>query len=97
MRRGGCGSIHEPRGDDRIMLERLTPLDLSNLRIESHGLPMNVAALVFLDAGALPDASAALTAESVRTRIEQRLHLGPSASATAPPARFRPRRPGVGR
>src|SRR5262245_15030015 len=30
-------------------LDRLTPLDMSNLRIEEHGLPMDVAALVVLE------------------------------------------------
>ena len=41
-----------PRGRrdaDRLVLDRLTPLDVSNLRIERHGLPMNVAALTILE------------------------------------------------
>jgi hypothetical protein len=32
--------------------ERLSPLDLSNLRVEDHGQPMHVAALVILDQAA---------------------------------------------
>jgi diacylglycerol O-acyltransferase / wax synthase len=30
-------------------LDRLTPLDMSNLRVEKHGLPMHVAALIVLE------------------------------------------------
>lgn len=35
--------------DEPRRLQRLSQLDLSNLRIEDHGLPMHVAALMFLD------------------------------------------------
>ena len=62
---------------DRLVLERLTPLDVSNLRIERHGLPMNVAALAILEGGALLDASGELGLEPIKARIEQRLHLAP--------------------
>jgi hypothetical protein len=34
---------------ERIQLERLSPLDASNLRVEDRGVPMHVAALVILD------------------------------------------------
>jgi diacylglycerol O-acyltransferase len=64
-------------GADRLALERLTPLDVSNLRIERHGLPMNVAALAILDGGVLLDASGELALEAIRVRIEQRLHRAP--------------------
>jgi diacylglycerol O-acyltransferase len=76
-------------GTDRLVLERLTPLDVSNLRIESHGLPMNVAALAILEGRALLDASGDLALDAIRVRIEQRLHL-------APRLRQRLYRPGFG-
>ena len=59
------------------MLERLTALDVSNLRVERHGLPMNVAALAILEPGALLGASGELALGAVMTRIEHRLHLVP--------------------
>jgi diacylglycerol O-acyltransferase / wax synthase len=62
---------------DRLVLERLTPLDVSNLRIERHGLPVNVAALAILEGGALLDASGELALEAIRARIEQRLRQAP--------------------
>ena len=34
---------------ERVTLERLSPLDASNLRVEDRGVPMHVAALVILD------------------------------------------------
>lgn len=62
---------------DRPLLERLTPLDVSNLRVERHGLPVNVAALASLESRALLDASGELLLGAIRSRIEQRLHLAP--------------------
>jgi diacylglycerol O-acyltransferase len=76
-------------GIDRLVLERLTPLDVSNLRIERHGLPMNVAALAILEGRVLLDASGELALRAIRVRIEQRLHL-------APRLRQRLYRPGFG-
>jgi diacylglycerol O-acyltransferase len=76
-------------GTDRLVLERLTPLDVSNLRIERHGLPMNVAALAILEGRVLFDASGQLALDAIRARIEQRLHL-------APRLRQRLYRPGFG-
>ena len=64
-------------GADRLVVERLTPLDVSNLRIERRGLPMNVAALAVLEGRVLLDASGDLDLEAIRVRIEQRLHLAP--------------------
>src|SRR5215472_5483512 len=64
-------------GTDRLVFQRLTPLDVSNLRIERHGLPMNVAALAILEGRVLLDASGQLALEAIRARIEQRLHLAP--------------------
>jgi diacylglycerol O-acyltransferase / wax synthase len=64
-------------GTDPLVLERLTPLDVSNLRIERRGLPMNVAALAILDGHVLLDASGEPAIEAIRVRIGQRLHLAP--------------------
>jgi diacylglycerol O-acyltransferase / wax synthase len=64
-------------GADRLVLERLTPLDVSNLRIERHGLPMNVAALAILEGRVMLDASGELDVEAIRASVEQRLHLAP--------------------
>ena len=74
---------------DRLVIERLTPLDVSNLRIEGHGLPMNVAALAILEGGALLDGSGELALEPIKARIGHRLHL-------APRLRQRLYRPGFG-
>jgi diacylglycerol O-acyltransferase len=76
-------------GADHLVLERLTPLDVSNLRIERHGLPMNVAALAILEGSVLLDAPGELALEAIRARIAQRLHL-------APRLRQRLYRPGFG-
>lgn len=77
------------RRGDRLVLDRLTPLDVSNLRIEKHGLPMNVAALAILEGRVLPDASGELALDVIRVRIERRLRL-------APRLRQRLYRPGFG-
>jgi diacylglycerol O-acyltransferase / wax synthase len=74
---------------DRPALERLTPLDVSNLRIERRGLPTNVAALAVLEGGGLIDSSGELDLGAMRARIEHRLHL-------APRLRQRLYRPGFG-
>jgi diacylglycerol O-acyltransferase len=76
-------------GSDRLALERLTPLDVSNLRIERRGLPMNVAALAILEGGVPLDASGKLDLGAIRVTIGQRLHL-------APRLRQRLYRPGFG-
>lgn len=54
-------------------LERLSPLDLSNPRVEMHGLPTNVAALAILEGAPLLDGSGELGSESDQARIEHRL------------------------
>lgn len=41
-------------------LERLTPLDVSNLRTEYHGMPMHVAALALIDGASVCDESGRL-------------------------------------
>jgi diacylglycerol O-acyltransferase / wax synthase len=76
-------------GADRPVLDRLTALDVSNLRVEKHGLPMNVAALAMVEGRVLPGASGELALEAIRERIDRRLHL-------APRLRQRLYRPGLG-
>jgi diacylglycerol O-acyltransferase / wax synthase len=58
-------------------LERLSPLDVSNLRAEDHGVPMHVAALARVDGAPLRDASGGLQLERARAVVEGRLHLTP--------------------
>jgi diacylglycerol O-acyltransferase len=58
-------------------LERLSPLDVSNLRAEEHGVPMHVAALARVEGAPLCDASGGLQLEKVRAVVEGRLHLAP--------------------
>jgi diacylglycerol O-acyltransferase len=58
-------------------LERLGPLDISNLRVEDHGLPMHVAALAVLEQAPLLDAAGQLRLDALRGHVEQRLHLAP--------------------
>jgi diacylglycerol O-acyltransferase / wax synthase len=55
-------------------MERLSVLDVSNLRVEDRGLPVHIAALVILDPSAQ---GAGLDLDTVRTVIGQRLHLAP--------------------
>jgi WS/DGAT/MGAT family acyltransferase len=61
---------------ERGRLERLSPLDASNLRVEDRGVPMHVAALVILDR--TPAGSSRQDGlEAVRAAVERRLHLAP--------------------
>ena len=56
--------------DEHRRLERLSQLDLSNLRIEDHGLPMHVAVLMFLgQAGP----SGELDLDTLRVAVDRRL------------------------
>lgn len=73
-------------------LERLSALDVANLRVEDHGLPMNVAALLFLDGGPLLDDRGELRLTLVRQLVEDRLALAPRLRQVL----YRPRR-GAGR
>jgi diacylglycerol O-acyltransferase / wax synthase len=60
--------------DKPSRIERLSQLDMSNLRIEDHGLPMHVAALMFVDQ-ARP--SRRLDLETLRVAVQRRLHRVP--------------------
>lgn len=61
---------HHPRST----VERLTPLDVSNLRVEDHGFPMHVAALALLDGRPLVDSAGHLRLDAIREHVEQRTH-----------------------
>lgn len=76
-------------------LERLGPLDVSNLRVERHGLPMNVAALAILEDAPLRDASGELASEVIKARMERRLHRAPWLRQRLDAPRFGPA--GLGR
>lgn len=54
--------------------ERLSPLDVSNLRTEDQGLPMHVAALAFLHAEGLLDSAGQLRLQDIREDVERRTH-----------------------
>ena len=63
------------RGGPR--LDRLTPLDASNLRVEEHGLPMQVAALAILEGASLRDESGRLALERISEQVGRQAHLAP--------------------
>jgi hypothetical protein len=69
-------------GTDRLVLERLTPLDVSNLRIEKHGLPMNVAALAILEGRVLLGRPSRITVLDPLCPASRR-HLPPSVTVGA--------------
>jgi diacylglycerol O-acyltransferase / wax synthase len=75
---------------ERIRLERLSPLDASNLRVEDWGVPMHVAALVILDRTPLGSSRHDGLA-AVRAAVGRRLHLAPRLRQVL----YRPR-PGLG-
>jgi diacylglycerol O-acyltransferase / wax synthase len=58
-------------------LDRLSALDVSNLRVEDHGMPMHVAALAIVTGAPLVDASGRLRLDEIRADVEQRLCLAP--------------------
>ena len=60
--------------DEHGRLERLSPLDASNLRIEDHGLPMHVAALVILDQASAAGPPGLPGLDTLRTTVGRRLH-----------------------
>lgn len=72
------------------MGERLTPMDLSNLRFEEHSLPMHIAALAFLDRAPLKDEYGRPDLDRLREHVDQR-------TREAPRLRQRLSRPGPGR
>jgi diacylglycerol O-acyltransferase len=64
-----------PTGAGR--LDRLSPQDVSNLRVEARGLPMHVAALAILEGEPLRGPDGPVRLDDLRARIEPRLHLAP--------------------
>ncbi len=58
-------------------LERLSPLDVSNLRVEDHGLPMQVAALVILDQAPVAGPPGRPDLDTLRMTVGRRLHRVP--------------------
>ncbi len=58
-------------------LERLSSLDVSNMRVEGRGTPMHVSAVAVVDGAPLLDAAGQLRLAAVRAYVEQRLHLAP--------------------
>ena len=58
-------------------LERLSPLDAANMRVESRGGPMHVAAIGVVDGTALFDPAGRLRLEEVRVDLNRRLHRAP--------------------
>jgi diacylglycerol O-acyltransferase / wax synthase len=58
-------------------LERLSPVDAANMRVESHGGPMHVAAVGVVDGAALVDAAGRVRLAEVRADLDRRLHLAP--------------------
>jgi WS/DGAT/MGAT family acyltransferase len=63
--------------DERGHLERLSQLDMSNLRVEDHGLPMHVAALVIVEQASAAGPSGQLDLDTLCTAVERRLHQVP--------------------
>jgi WS/DGAT/MGAT family acyltransferase len=63
--------------NEHVRLERLSPLDASNLRVEDRGVPMHVAALVILDRTPLDGSPRQARLDAVRAIVERRLHLAP--------------------
>lgn len=56
---------------DRV--ERISALDLSNLRVEEHGMPMHIAALAMLDGRPLSDEVGDLRMEQIRRHVAERI------------------------
>ena len=54
-------------------VDRISPLDLSNLRVEEQGMPMHIAALAFLDGRPLLDEVGDLQLERIRRHVEERI------------------------
>src|SRR3954469_9818247 len=77
MKRDPSSHTKAPRRiPGEIALERLSPLDVSNLRVEDRGLPMHIAALAYIDA--LPSRTAEPDLLDVlRQHVERRLDAAP--------------------
>jgi diacylglycerol O-acyltransferase len=77
-RAGGHSVLAGGRSAPRAgRLQRLSPVDAANMRVESHGGPMHVAAIAVVDGTSSLDAAGRLRLEEVRADLERRLHLAP--------------------
>jgi diacylglycerol O-acyltransferase / wax synthase len=75
----------------RSIVDRVSALDLSNLRVEEHGFPMHVAGLGFVDAGPLCDPAGQLRLAEIRQYVEQRIkHARRLHQVLSRPRRGRP-------
>ncbi len=77
MKRDPSSHTKAPRRiPDEIALERLSPLDVSNLRVEDRGLPMHIAALAYVEPapGLTADAS---PIDVIRDHVERRIDAAP--------------------
>ena len=63
--------------DEHGRLERLSPLDVSNLRVEDHGLPMHVAALAILGQASAAGPPGPPDLDTLRATVGRRLHRVP--------------------
>jgi diacylglycerol O-acyltransferase / wax synthase len=63
-----CGRVNGTRARP----QRLSPLDVSNLRAEDHGMPMHVAALAILAGAPLSDATGRLRLADIQRCLELR-------------------------
>lgn len=61
-----------PTTSSRAHPERVTPFDMSNLRVEEHGMPMHVTAVVLLDGAPLMDSGGELLLADIRRHVECR-------------------------
>jgi diacylglycerol O-acyltransferase / wax synthase len=66
-----------PRERERRHLERLSPQDLSNIRVEDSGLPMNIAALVMIGRGDGRGTPPTLGLDALVASVGSRVHLAP--------------------
>lgn len=57
---------------DATVIERLSPLDAANLRVEERGAPMHVAALALLGGSPLLDSAGRLRETEIRAHVERR-------------------------
>ncbi|WP_416063507.1 wax ester/triacylglycerol synthase family O-acyltransferase [Rhodococcus indonesiensis] len=67
----------ESMAEEWSRFERLSPLDVGNLRVEDHGVPMHVAALVVVDGTPLRDAAGRLRLAEIREHVERRARRAP--------------------
>jgi diacylglycerol O-acyltransferase / wax synthase len=65
--------MHAPLSHRHDAVERISPLDLSNLRVEEHGMPMHIAALALLDGRPLLDEVGDLQMEEIRRHVAERI------------------------